>query len=215
MIVKICGLTSREDALIAADAGADFLGFIFYQGSPRFVHPETCMRIVEALKGYPVQCVGVFVNHPVEEMQSILQSCGLALAQLSGDEPPETLQFMAGKSFKAIRPASLQALEDALRLYPPHHPAPAYLLDAFQPGAYGGTGASVNLEIARWLAMRMPVLLAGGLTPENVAERVFRIRPWGVDVSSGVESSPGRKDAERVRRFIQAVRTCERTMEFL
>ncbi len=214
MIVKICGLTSKEDALIATEAGADFLGFVFYQGSPRFVHPETCMRIVEALKGYPVQCIGVFVNHPVEEMQTILQSCGLALAQLSGDEPPESLECMAGKAFKAIRPASMQALEDTLRLYPPHHPAPAFLLDAYQPGAYGGTGASANLEIARRLAMRLPVLLAGGLTPENVAERIAHVRPWGVDVSSGVEASPGKKDAERIRRFIHAVRACERIMEF-
>lgn len=212
MNVKICGLTTKEDTLTAAEAGADFLGFVFYEHSPRFIHPETCARIVEALKGYPVQCVGVFVNHSVERVKEILHTCGLNLAQLSGDEPPHYLKQLEGKAFKAIRPASLQALEDSLRLYPPHEPAPAYLLDAFQIGAYGGTGATANPEIARWLAVRFPILLAGGLTPQNVAERILQVRPWGVDVSSGVEWAPGKKDPERVRAFIRAVRACEQTL---
>ncbi|WP_322506559.1 phosphoribosylanthranilate isomerase [Anaerolinea sp.] len=212
MNIKICGLTTKEDALIAAEAGANFLGFVFYERSPRFIHPEGCARIVETLKGYPVQCVGVFVNHAVEKVQDILRTCGLALAQLSGDEPPAHLEQLAGKAFKALRPATPDELDETLHIYPPHHPAPAYLLDSHQPGAYGGTGLSANLEIARPLAMRMPILLAGGLTPENVTERVLRVRPWGVDVSSGVESAPGKKDPERIRAFIRAVRACEHAL---
>jgi phosphoribosylanthranilate isomerase len=206
MRIKICGITSLEDALAAVEAGADWLGFNFYPPSPRFVPPEVCAKIVASLRGTGVTCVGVFVNAPLDEIQAILEVCRLDLAQLSGDEPPEVVNALGERAFKALRPASSTELEALLRRYPPRREAPAWLLDAYRPGEYGGTGAPASRELARALAGQAPILLAGGLRPENVGEAIRQVRPWGVDVASGVESSPPHKDALRMKQFIQAAR---------
>lgn len=206
MKVKICGITRLEDALAAVDAGADLLGFNFYPNSPRCVTPAACAGITSRLKplARQVTLVGVFVNLPPQEVASIMEQCGLHLAQLSGDEPPADLEALAGQAFKALRPASAIELEQTLERYPAHKPAPAYLVDAFRPGQYGGTGQTADWGLAASLAQQTPVLLAGGLTARNVAEAVRRVQPWGVDTASGVESALGLKDPVKVQAFIQA-----------
>lgn len=213
MIVKICGITNREDALIAVECGADMLGFNFYAASPRFIRPETCRQIMDALNGSNVVSVGVFVNADVAEIRQVMDVCGLDLAQLSGDEPPAHLEALSGRAFKALRPVSGQALESALLRYPPRGEPPAYLLDAYHPAVYGGSGRRVSLELAAALAARFPILLAGGLTPENVSAVVEKVKPYGVDVASGVESAPGKKDADRMKEFTRAVRNALQTYE--
>lgn len=215
--VKICGVTNLEDALLAAAAGADYLGFVFYQGSQRAVTPEIVRPIVQALRerpGCPV-LVGVFVNEPAAAMAAILDACQLDLAQLSGDEPPaligEPTSPLYGRSYKALRPTSLAEAEAEAEWYRPPAPVPArpaLLLDAHRPGSYGGSGQTSDWAIAAQLAAEMPgLVLAGGLTPDNVAEAIRQVRPFGVDVSSGIEASPGRKDPAKVQAFIQAART--------
>jgi len=208
MIIKICGITNDEDALAAIDAGADLLGFNFYPRSPRYIQPRSAVRLVAALRrrSSPVQMVGVFVNSPPEAISAILEACGLDLAQLSGDEPPETLARLNGRAFKALRLKDQGDLAGSLQRYPPHPGAPAYLVDAYRPGEFGGTGQTADWSLARSLAEGYPILLAGGLTPENVADAIQQVHPWGVDVASGVETSPGRKDPARLAAFIRNAR---------
>jgi phosphoribosylanthranilate isomerase len=157
--------------------------------------------------------VGVFVNEPVECVRAILAGVGLDWAQLHGDEPPEVLRALAPWAFKAIRPAAPAGAHDQAVHYAPAKGAPErpdLLVDAHHPGRYGGTGLSLDPAVARAAidasGKRRHVLLAGGLTPERVAQVVSALRPWGVDVSSGVEAEPGRKDRARVRAFVAAVR---------
>lgn len=209
MKIKICGITNLEDALAAVDCGADMLGFNFYPPSPRYISIDQCALICEALAPYRpgLLLVGVFVNFTAEHVQAILTRCCLDLAQLSGDEPPETLDRLDSSAFKGLRPADQEELAELLDRYSPAPHAPAYLVDANRPGAYGGSGKIADWSLASSLAVRQPILLAGGLTPENVAEAVWTVRPWGVDVASGVESTPGRKDVDKIRRFIQAAIT--------
>jgi phosphoribosylanthranilate isomerase len=207
MKVKICGITTLEDALHAIEAGADMLGFNFFPKSPRFIDPQRCAAIVEALRGSGVVCVGVFVNLPPEEVRRLMSACSLDLAQLSGDEPACDLAQLDGLAFKALRPAGRADLEQALQTYPPRSSPPAYLVDAFRPGMYGGSGQPANLDLAADLAHRCPILLAGGLTPENVAKAIALVQPWGVDVASGVETAPGRKDTALLRAFVHAARS--------
>ena len=209
MKVKICGITSLEDARAAVDAGADMLGFNFFIASPRFISPDNCARITAALNGSGVSLVGVFVNASVEEIRAVQQGCGLDLAQLSGDEPPEVvtmLSMLGVRVVKALRPADPAALEADLARFMPRQEAPAWLVDAYRPGEYGGTGQTADWSLAAGLAARAPILLAGGLSPENAAQAVRQVRPWGLDVASGVESAPGKKDARRMAAFIQAAR---------
>ncbi len=208
MIVKICGITCYEDAQAAIQAGADMLGFNFYPKSPRYIDPLSAARLIEAVRTRfaPVQIVGVFVNTPVEAILTIVDDCGLDLAQLHGDEPPETLAALNGRAFKALRPKDATDLVHTLHSYPPKTGSPAYLVDANRPGEYGGTGQSANWSLARSLAESFPILLAGGLTPENVAEAIRQVHPWGVDVASGVEESPRRKDPARLAAFIKAAK---------
>ncbi len=206
--VKICGLTSYEDAIAAIEAGADLLGFNFYPPSPRSITPDTCRQIVTALGPCTaqVQLVGVFVNRPVEEVEAILDFCGLDLAQLHGDEAPEDVMALNGKAYKALRPRDRQELEKAIERYPSRLDCPAFLIDAYRPGLYGGTGQLGDWSTAQVLASQMPILLAGGLTPENVATAIDQIHPWGVDVASGVESTPGKKDPARLTAFIHGAK---------
>lgn len=211
MKVKICGLKTYADALAAVECGADLLGFNFYPPSPRCIHPRECQRLVyrlrSALGAYPqkVVLVGVFVNAPLAQIRAILSECCLDLAQLSGDEPPQALAELGERAFKGLRPASSASLSRDLQRYPQPIATPAWLVDACRPGAYGGTGQEADWELARTLAEQAPILLAGGLHPENVHLALRQVRPWGVDVASGVEHSPGRKDAQKMAAFIDAV----------
>lgn len=213
MIVKICGITCLDDAREALKAGAHMLGFNFYPDSPRYISPTACRNLVrEICHLYPQAIlVGVFVNAPVETVITTLETCNLDLAQLSGDEPPADVQRLGERAYKAFRPASQNEMEAMLSAYPLHRDPPACLIDAAKPGVYGGSGTLGNWEIAHWLAQRVPILLAGGLTPENVRKAIEEVRPWGVDVASGVETAPGRKSAERMREFIRAAQQNQAT----
>lgn len=200
--IKICGLKTLPDALAAIDAGADYLGFNFYPKSVRFIGVDACSKITSILKReYPERkLIGVFVNSTVNEIKNILETCSLDLAQLHGDESLGTLRSLDGKGFKAFRGVT-QHLSGFAR-----EQAPALLVDAVVNGGYGGTGVKADWSVAAELAKRYPLLLAGGLNPENVADAVRQVKPWGVDVASGVESAPGEKDVVRMRTFVQAVR---------
>jgi phosphoribosylanthranilate isomerase len=220
--IKICGIKTLNGALTAIDAGADYLGFNFYPKSPRFIEKQACAEITSVLKEeYPnIKLVGVFVNSSVEEVKDTLETCLLDLAQLHGDETPETVASFEGKAFKAIRLSASESMEtsvypfakqsvDHIR-YPFQESAlPALLVDASVKGVYGGSGVTADWDGAAELAKKYPLLLAGGLTPENVAEAVSRVKPWGVDVASGVESEPGKKDARKMKAFVKAVRASE------
>jgi len=204
--IKICGIKTLQDALVSIDVGADYLGFNFYPKSPRFVEKETCAQISAVLKReYPnAKLVGVFVNSPLEEMKNMLNSCSLDLAQLHGDESPETFSKLAPRAFKAFRGIP----DGEMKLYL-RSEAPSFLVDATVSGSYGGTGIVADWSAAAKLAIHYPLFLAGGLRPENVAEAVRRVNPWGVDVASGVESRPGEKDARMIKDFVQAVHSVE------
>ena len=211
MKIKICGLTNLTDSLAAVDAGADLLGFNFYPSSPRYITPDDCARIVRELRaqGKRVITVGVFVNAQAVDMLKIMETCRLDLAQLSGDEPPAVLAATGPRAFKALHPENSAALQESLANYSPRSAPPAWLVDAHRPGQYGGTGQIAEWNLARSLARKAPILLAGGLTPANVAQAVRQVQPWGVDVASGVELSPGYKDDTKMRAFVDAVRKNE------
>ena len=200
--VKICGITSLADARLALEAGADALGFVFYEPSPRYVSPEEAAAIIRQLPPFPLK-VGVFVNAPQDLVFTAMGQCRLGLLQFHGDESPDyCLQFglMSMKAFRIETPDCLQRLAD--------YPTDAWLLDACAPGKPGGTGQTFNWDLAvQAMKLGRPVFLAGGLTPENVADAVRRVRPYAVDVSTGVEAAPGRKDPAKVRAFIQSAKT--------
>ncbi len=204
-IVKICGIKSLNDALAAIEAGADYLGFNFYLKSVRFIEKSTCAEIMSVLKReHPqIKLVGVFVNSSVEEIKDILQTCQLDLAQLHGDETPETFAQLTPHAFRAFR-----GIPDSNAGYE-RNEVPAMLIDAAVKGVYGGSGVTADWAVAVKLAKKYPLLLAGGLTSENVADAVRQVQPWGVDVASGVESAPGEKDAEKMSAFVKAVREVE------
>jgi phosphoribosylanthranilate isomerase len=206
MKVKICGITNLEDAQAAIEAGADMLGFNFYSKSPRYISPGIARSIVEHVRSRErvPTLVGVFVNSNLDEVQSILQATELDLAQLHGDEPPEFLEQLKGCGFKALRPVSVEETEvNSVKYVPPGSQEPALLVDAYRKDQYGGTGQVGDWSIAARLAERYSILLAGGLTPENVAEAIRQVKPWGVDTASGVEVSPRQKDAAKMRAFIE------------
>ncbi len=207
MIVKICGVRTLNEALAALDAGADMLGFNFYEPSPRYIAPAACTRLVAHLRqrGTTATLVGVFVNLPPAQVASILDECRLGLAQLHGDEPPADLHALAPRAFRAIRPRDLEdarTLAATYSLPAPPPGAPALLVDAAAGTAYGGSGQVANWELAAALAAETRLLLAGGLQPDNVAAAVAAVRPWGVDVASGVETAPGMKDPAKMVEFI-------------
>ncbi len=200
--IKICGIKTVEDALAAMEAGADLLGFNFYPKSPRAIDVGACRDIMSVMRRYGhITYVGVFVNAPAAEIRSIMGTCGLSLVQLHGDESAEIVQSLGGKAFKAFRGVP-QTMNGFAR-----EAAPAFLVDASVKGAYGGTGVTADWSGAADLAKRYPILLAGGLTPENVQAAIGQVNPWGVDVASGVESIPGVKDANKMKAFVKAVRS--------
>jgi phosphoribosylanthranilate isomerase len=214
MIAKICGITSLDDARMAAELGADYLGFNFHPPSPRCIAEADCEKIVAALhqRGPRPACAGVFVNLPPAEVERIVRRCGLDAVQLSGDETLSDLAALKAAGIPAFKAVRAGIEEDALQSFAgiPADP-PTLLLDASSPGLYGGTGKTVDWEWARSVAARYPVFLAGGLTPENAADAIRAVRPWGVDTASGVESSPGKKDRDKTSAFLAAVRAMEST----
>lgn len=217
--IKICGIRTAENALMVARTGADMIGVNFYPASPRYIEAALARNIVCRLRReLGAACpaiVGVFVNSGADQVRAITAEAGLDYAQLNGDESAAFLGALPGLAFKAIRPADedaarseVSALADAFLA---GADAPSLLLDAFNPKLYGGTGETASLSIARIVKAAAPrMMLAGGLNPENVAERLRTIQPWGVDVASGVEAgAPGIKDEAKVRAFIAAVRSAD------
>ncbi len=204
MKVKICGITNAEDAALSIAAGADALGFVLYRKSPRFVEAAVVRRIVAALPPF-VLTVGVFVNEEQAVVRAILDECGLALAQLHGDESAAYCQSLGRPVLKALRlkdRASFLALAE----FQGRATVRGFVIDAYHETAYGGTGRTVDWSLAAEAAKAAPILLAGGLTPANVAEAVRLVNPYGVDVSSGVEARPGKKDPDKVKAFINEAR---------
>lgn len=218
MKVKICGIKTYDDAMAIIEAGADMIGFNFYPPSKRYITPGDCMRLIvrleTALRGdmARVMLIGLFVNAERNNMYAIFRDCHLDMIQLSGDESPEVLDFLGERAFKALRPGSLEEFNETVRQYPRRTMAPAWLIDSYQPGRYGGSGLTGDWDLASQLAQHAPILLAGGLRPENVAEAIRQVNPWGVDVASGVESEPGVKDQEKVKAFIQAARSATKEL---
>ena len=198
--VKICGITNLEDALMAVEAGADALGFVFFTGSSRYISPDQAAAIIRLLPPF-VQTVGLFVNEELATVNFVADQCGLDMVQLHGEESPDYCTAVKRRVIKAFRVKDESSLNDM-----PNYPVAGYLLDAWSPVAHGGTGTTFNWDIAAKAAASHAVILAGGLTPENVAGAISAVRPYAVDVSSGVESAPGSKDAGKVTVFCQSTK---------
>lgn len=198
--VKICGITTVDDALLAADAGADALGLIFVERTPRYVTPDRAAAIVAALPPF-VCAVGVFWDHAVAHVRAVARECGLGAVQLHGTEPPDVVAAIGLPVLKTIKvggPADLARLDG-------YKPA-AFLLDSPARWSEGEARAPISWTLARTAGARGRIVLSAGLTPETVAEAIRVARPYGVDVNSGVEAAPGRKDPDRMRRFVRAAR---------
>jgi phosphoribosylanthranilate isomerase len=207
--IKICGIRNLSDAIVAIDAGADMLGFNFYPLSPRSISVENCRQINSILKQeYPqILRVGVFVNLEALQIKNIMDDCFLNLAQLHGDESPVILSEFSGNAFKAFRGVPTEStIKDYLSSGSTRNPA--FLLDASVQGQYGGSGITSDWNKAAELAKLYPLLLAGGLKPENVTDAITQVQPWGVDTASGVESTPGKKDKSKMLDFVKAVKSC-------
>jgi phosphoribosylanthranilate isomerase len=202
--VKICGLTSVSDALAAAAAGADMIGLMFYKDSPRHITLPQAVEISRALPPFVLR-VGVFVNPEADLVLRAIAECGLNLLQFHGDEPSDFCTQFGLMSVKALRVKDAESLKDLER-----YQTDAFLLDAHSKAGFGGTGEKFNWDLA--VAAKQcgkPIFLAGGLTPENVAAAVRQVKPFAVDVSSGVEFAPGRKDQDKIQAFVTAVRIAE------
>lgn len=197
--VKICGITNLEDALVAVEYGADALGFIFYEKSSRCITPENVQEIIKELPPF-VTTVGVFVNEAIGNISEIKRTTAIDAVQLHGDETPETCEVLGNKVIKVFRVGGQQsAVSSQLAKY---HVS-AYLLDTHREGVLGGTGETFDWDIAIEAKKHGRIILAGGLTPDNVAEAVKKVRPFAVDVASGVEERPGKKDLKKVKEFIE------------
>ena len=196
--IKICGITNLDDAMAAVDFGADALGFVFFKGSPRNISPEKAAAIISRLPVFTT-IVGVFVDEPREEILKIVSQTGLSVIQLHGEEPPEAC-LLPRKVIKGIRIKSIESLEP-LKRYQGH--ISAFLLDTYAPHMPGGTGQAFNWDIALEAKNFGRVILAGGLTPENISEAIRRVNPYAVDVSSGVELVKGKKDHQKMKLFIE------------
>jgi phosphoribosylanthranilate isomerase len=206
--IKICGITNAADALAAVEAGANLLGFNFYEKSARFLTQSAAAKIRTQLPKH-VEVVGIFVNKPTPDVAALCSLLKLHAAQLHGDEPPEAVAELAGsvpviKAFRVDLDFPLKSLDEYCDAF-------AFLFDAAHTGQYGGTGRTSDWDVARRAAKDHRIILAGGLKVENVAAAVRIVRPYGIDVASGVESKPGKKDHGRLREFIQEVRRGEKT----
>jgi phosphoribosylanthranilate isomerase len=219
--IKICGITNVEDAYCAAEAGADLIGFILTPKSARYVTVQEAAHMAGAVRDAfgadAPRIVGVFVDEPVERVREILQAARLDLAQLHGDEPPDHVRALSPFAYKAIRPQDLGQAQIARLVYqdtvPGDDAIPELLVDAYHPRQHGGTGLRADVDTARYLARHVRLILAGGLTPETVAQAIEQVRPWGVDVSSGVERTKRIKDHARVRTFVDTVRNARHEIE--
>ena len=199
--VKICGMTQLKDAEFAVEQGADAVGFIFYKKSPRAVTMKTVKEIISKLPPL-VDTVGVFVNESVDRVNKIADYCGLDLVQLHGDESPAFCRKIRRRVIKAFRVKDLQSIKQLEK-----YPVSGFLLDTFSDNLHGGTGKTFDWNLALPAKKIGPVILAGGLTPRNIRQAVSQVRPYGVDVCSGVEKSPGVKDLEKVRAFLKNIRS--------
>ncbi len=201
--IKVCGLTTREQVKDCVDSGVDWLGFNCYPGSKRYIVPEKIRELLNIVP-FDVKTVGVFVNGSVQKVNQIMEYTGLQLVQLHGDESPEYAKALTHEYIRVFRVSpSFQPNQIS------HFPLSYFLLDSYQPNRYGGTGKSFNWEIAKKSKKFGRLILAGGLNSENVQEAITSVRPFGVDVCSGVESSPGLKNRNRVATFISAVRKAD------
>jgi len=198
--IKICGITNIEDALLAIDLGADALGFIFYRESKRCIDPSKARDIISALPPF-ITTVGVFVNQGLEEIKAAREKAGFDTVQLHGDESPELCKKLDGKVIKAIRIRDSINSEEV-----ESYPVQAVLFDTYSTKGFGGTGESFSWEILKDLNTSKKIILSGGLSPENVSQAIRSARPYGVDVSSGVEDHYGKKSPEKLKAFIEAVR---------
>lgn len=205
--IKVCGITRLQDALYAAECGADALGFIFHRKSPRYVDPEEARLIIEQLPPF-VDAVGVFVDREREEVEEILRYCRLGYVQLHGEESPKYVERLSRfaspcEAVKAFRVGGHTVAED----FEPYVPyVKTFLLDTYDKDAAGGTGKSFDWSIISRLGLRKPYVLAGGLNPENITAALQTVRPSAVDVNSGVEVAPGLKDHRLIREFVRIVR---------
>jgi len=202
--VKICGITRPEDALAAVRLGADAIGLVFYAKSPRHVSPQQALEITRVLPPF-VSSVGLFVNPAPSEVETVLQTLHLDLLQFHGEEPAELCRHFRVPYVKAVR---VKPGLDLVQYAASYRDARGLLLDAFVEGAHGGTGQSFDWELIP-AGLPMPVVLSGGLDAANVAAAIKQVRPWAVDVSSGVESAKGIKDAARMAAFMQGVRDAD------
>ena len=206
MEIKICGITNMEDAVMAFAYGADALGFIFYEKSPRYVSPETAMRIIRNLPD-DISKVGVFVNHDINAVREIYEFCGLDMIQLHGDESPAYCrEFSQSILIKAISPRNEEDLGIVKR-----YGVKAVIIDARESGLYGGTGKKSNWELAAKLKEMHLLVLSGGLNAGNILEGIRTVSPHAVDVNSGVELSPGKKDPKQVQSMIETVHAAGET----
>jgi len=196
--VKICGITNIDDAMAAVEFGADALGFVFFQGSPRYISPDDAAGIIRKLPSFAMT-IGVFVNEKPSQIEKTIASTGIDVIQLHGDEPPEMCAF-SRRIIKAIRVKSLASLDPLVHY---QDKVSAFLLDTFSPGSFGGTGQKFNWDIATYAKQFGRTILSGGLTPDNIVEAVKQVGPYGVDVSSGVELKKGEKDHLKMRLFIE------------
>lgn len=190
--------------MVAVQNGADALGFVFFRKSPRYVDPLTVQHIVGQLPPF-ILPVGVFVNEEASAVRQIIDRCGIAIAQLHGDETPDYCEALGRPVLRAIRLRDRGSFL-ALAEYKGRAGVRGFVVDAFSESAYGGTGQVVDWQLASEAAQAAPTLLAGGLTPENVQEAIQKVQPYGIDVSSGVESQPGKKDPDKIRTFIKAAK---------
>lgn len=213
--VKICGITSLEDALLAVELGANALGFVFAD-SPRRVTPETAASIISELPPF-ITTVGVFANRSYDEVKLIADFCRLDVLQFHGEEDVSYCGQFNQKVIKAFRMRNYTEIEEwifrenefeATTLLDPSSNVVAFLVDAYARGQYGGTGIHLNWDLVRNLESRKPLILAGGLDHKNVALAIKVVRPYAVDVSSGVELRPGKKDRRKMREFMKVVREC-------
>lgn len=198
--IKICGITNIEDALLSVDLGANALGFVFYKGSKRYIEPDHAKSIISKLPPF-VTTVGVFANQDLDEIRNIKEEVGFDIFQLHGDEPADFCMKLKGKVIKAIRvkdsidPKEIES-----------YPTQAILFDNYTTEAYGGTGEAFGWEILKGFDTSKKIILSGGLTPENVARAIRIVNPYAVDVSTGVEENPGKKNPDKLKRFIKAVK---------
>lgn len=199
--VKICGITNLDDAIAAVNSGADALGFVFYRASPRYVEPDTVREIVRKLPPF-ITTVGVFVDETVAEVTRITQHTATDVIQLHGHESPDMCHIINKKVIKAIQVKDMTAL-DSLEPYR----VSAFLLDAYTPEYFGGTGQVFNWDIALAAKQFGRIILAGGLTPDNIQKAVRFVQPYAVDVSSGVEKEKGKKDHTKLKLFIEKAKT--------